>query len=502
MEILNRIYNILLYACLRIAALLLDFILVGGVSITFAYYLADENVPFPVHFTLCFASICAIFESNRWQATPGKKIVGLRVQAKNGEDLFILQSFIRRGIWLLAFGPIITSFFFKVNYQFMIGFVLFTAAMYLPIFFTNQHTSIVDMLSKTRVIKYRTGVISKLIAVTVALGIGVYGYYVYEKTEGELRLAVKEVRNLRDLSSIKATALLYISKFVDLDVEEIIVDDNSDAPPDAGRGFTVATASALGDKVVLEFKAVDPYEVGVYVNGTLIHHRQYGSAPQKTVIDIRPHLRFGNNFIATRAKISGNIEASEEIHKIMKTTSYIGEIWREYKAKNKKQRLGYLNGPGPEVPKGEWNYKAKRFVVEENVDFTQDGFVDIDGNQLQSAQYVDRVQLDKTQFGKSRFKRFFHGHWEGKRIDASGFADATEALIELKVDEKNFEMNTGDEKTRRYVYKADNTGPGVYMIDAYTGTLRETMKITKRGADIQLKRQNGFLYELSRKGKK
>ncbi len=486
-----------IYLILRFSAFALDLLLVGGISITFAYYLADDKIPFPLHFTLCFAAICAFCEGGPWQATPGKKILGLKVVGKNNESLHILNSFLRRLTWLVGFAPIIVTMFFALQYQYLLGLIGASLFLFSVAIFDKKNRSLPDMISGNVVVKYRANVLSKSMAFAIILCFCAYGIYVYDKTEGEIEMAVNEVKKLKNVGAIKAGALVFASQFIDIDIEEVVQESKSEAPPEEASGFTVATAANIDDRVYVEFSAVDPYEVGLYINRNLIHHRRYGAAPRKHIIDLKPYLRFGNNFIAVRAKVAGRIKTSDQIRAIVKTNNFKARVWREYYNTGKKEPLTLLMGPGPKVEDGLWNYKAKRFVIEEEVDLsTRKYLADVEGST--AGRKVSSLAVDNTQFGTSRFKKFFFGSWRGKKYSETGYYTEDEARMELKVTENEFEYSIGKADAKKFVYNSKNTGPGVYDVNIYSGTVRESMKITRRGKEIKIRRQNGDIYILSR----
>ena len=125
----------------------------------------------------CVVNIClslllfTYFEQSKWQATPGKKLLRLKVTDNNGNRLSFGQAFIRN-IWYHAPTiPSVALFAFFVLFPLnvsdslsMIGalialvaylsvFITWYSIWFLPILFTKNKTGLYEIFSNTRVLR-------------------------------------------------------------------------------------------------------------------------------------------------------------------------------------------------------------------------------------------------------------------------------------------------------------------------------------------------------------
>lgn len=98
----------------------------------------------------------ALFESSKYQATPGKKLLNLYVSNLDNQKISLMRSLYRSLLFLLLL--FLTSFIFLVIYMneysglefYFLGFTIWIIWIG-PIFFTKSKITLCDILSFTRV---------------------------------------------------------------------------------------------------------------------------------------------------------------------------------------------------------------------------------------------------------------------------------------------------------------------------------------------------------------
>lgn len=109
---------------------------------------------FPLIVIITTALYYMVFECSKWQASIGKRLLGLCVLNKSNDTLKIWQSLLRTLLWhlpsviksiLVLFMPLTEITAFAV-----LG-LSFVLACFIPIFFTRDKLTLYDMLTNTRV---------------------------------------------------------------------------------------------------------------------------------------------------------------------------------------------------------------------------------------------------------------------------------------------------------------------------------------------------------------
>jgi uncharacterized RDD family membrane protein YckC len=146
----------------RFLAYLLDalFILIPTRLVAGLFITTDANgemtvdaIFYPIMFLINLVYYAA-FTASRWQATPGKRLVGIRVVRVDGARLDALDATERFLAFTLPFTPLYVSILSPAIGK-MLSMML-VVYWFLPILYTPEHAGIHDRLCRTRVITGRT----------------------------------------------------------------------------------------------------------------------------------------------------------------------------------------------------------------------------------------------------------------------------------------------------------------------------------------------------------
>lgn len=125
-------------------------------------YLGFETIDGTAKFALVFLIFCflltgpffACFESSKYQATPGKKLMNLYVSNRRNQKINFKRAFLRYFLWcsppyFFIFTVNTISSDYRTSFVFALCIISFL--WYVTIFFTKERKTIYDMLSSTRV---------------------------------------------------------------------------------------------------------------------------------------------------------------------------------------------------------------------------------------------------------------------------------------------------------------------------------------------------------------
>lgn len=117
--------------------------------------LVSENMTFEAIANLvASATYYVAFVSGPWQATPGKRIMGVYIMNEDGSALTQQQALQRYLAYIMPSLPVYTSLDTNITPMIM---VWISAAWFMPVVLMEQRTAVHDLLCRTRVVHGKTG---------------------------------------------------------------------------------------------------------------------------------------------------------------------------------------------------------------------------------------------------------------------------------------------------------------------------------------------------------
>ena len=137
----------------RFLARLIDGIITLPITLMIAQFFGRNQALAGVAVFVFGVGYYALFQAGKWQATPGKRLVGLSVYNADGGALNTRQSFARELAVLMPTYPIYLSFFEPEMARFMV--LILSVWWYGVVLVHPQRTAMHDRLCATRVLVKR-----------------------------------------------------------------------------------------------------------------------------------------------------------------------------------------------------------------------------------------------------------------------------------------------------------------------------------------------------------